>query len=88
MYDLLSFLKAFKYEWKSTIIKEILIWDKKIQQFVNEFWTSKQRQSNSLHEISYRACFKAELPRFFIESLTNIGDIVYDPFSWRWTTAI
>src|SRR5687767_4240544 len=23
--------------------------------FVNEFWTAKQRQANSLHEISYRA---------------------------------
>src|SRR5258708_15158534 len=35
--------------------------------FVNEFWTAKQRQAHSLHEVSYRACFKPQLPRFFIE---------------------
>ncbi len=34
--------------------------------FTNEFWTSKQRAAHSLHEISYRACFKPQLPRFFI----------------------
>ena len=38
---------------------------------VNEFWTAKQRQAHSLHEISYRACFKPQLPRFFIERLTE-----------------
>ena len=31
--------------------------------FVNEFWTSKQRAAHSLHEVSYRACFKPQLPR-------------------------
>src|SRR5882762_8623590 len=56
--------------------------------FVNEFWTSKQRDAHSLHEVSYRACFKPQLPRFFIERLTQPGDIVYDPFSGRGTTAI
>ncbi len=54
--------------------------------FVNEFWTARQRQANSLHEISYRACFKPQLPRFFIERLTIPGDIVYDPFMGRGTT--
>src|ERR1043166_2052604 len=39
--------------------------------FVNEFWTSKQRAASSLHEISYRACFKPQLPRFFIERLKS-----------------
>lgn len=53
-----------------------------------EFWTSKQRQSSSIHEISYRACFKAQLPAFFIERFTREGDIVYDPFSGRGTTVI
>ena len=33
----------------------------------NEYWTSGQRQAHSLHEISYRACYKPQLPRFFIE---------------------
>ena len=37
-----------------------------IPRFINEFWTPRQRQNNPIHEISYRACFKAELPRFFI----------------------
>ncbi len=56
--------------------------------FVNEFWTAKQRAANRLHEVSYRACFKPQLPRFFIERLTNPGEIVYDPFMGRGTTLI
>ncbi|MFZ2073812.1 MAG: DNA methyltransferase [Methanoregula sp.] len=60
----------------------------RIRQYTGEFWTSRQRQASSLHEISYRACFKAQLPRFFIDLLTQPGDIVYDPFSGRGTTAI
>src|ERR1700722_16633599 len=56
--------------------------------FVNEFWTSKQRAANSLHEISYRACFKPQLPRFFIERLTRPGEVVYDPFMGRGTTLL
>ncbi len=56
--------------------------------FVNEFWTAKQRAAHSLHEISYRACFKPQLPRFFIERLTTPGDHVYDPFMGRGTTLI
>ena len=56
--------------------------------YTNEFWTSKQRQACSVHEVSYRACFKPQLPRFFIEMLTDPGDIVYDPFTGRGTTII
>jgi hypothetical protein len=56
--------------------------------FTNEFWTSKQRAASSLHEVSYRACFKPQLPRFFIERLTRPGDVVYDPFMGRGTTLI
>lgn len=56
--------------------------------FVNEFWTAKQRQAHSLHEVSYRACFKPQLPRFFIERLTQPGDVVYDPFMGRGTTLV
>jgi hypothetical protein len=37
-----------------------------VSYFVNEFWTSGQRQAHALHEISYRACFKPQLPEFFI----------------------
>jgi SAM-dependent methyltransferase len=53
-----------------------------------EFWTSKQRQASNLHEISYRACYKPQLPRHFIERLTRPGDRVYDPFSGRGTTLL
>jgi len=56
--------------------------------FINEFWTAKQRQASSLHEVSYRACFKPQLPRFFIERLTQPGDVVYDPFMGRGTTPV
>jgi hypothetical protein len=59
-----------------------------VNRYVGEFWTSKQRQSASIHEVSYRACFKAELPRFFIEWLTEKDDVVYDPFSGRCTTVL
>ncbi|MEO1767782.1 DNA methyltransferase [Thiobacter aerophilum] len=53
-----------------------------------ELWTSRQRQGNSLHEVSYRACFKPQLPHFFIARLTQPGERVFDPFSGRGTTAI
>src|SRR4051794_9797893 len=55
---------------------------------INEFWTSGQRRSHSLHEISYRACFKAQLPEFFIERLTKPEDGIYDPFMGRGTTPV
>ncbi|MEW6360582.1 MAG: DNA methyltransferase [Acidobacteriota bacterium] len=55
---------------------------------IGEFWTAKQRQAASIHELAYRACFKAQLPNFFITKFTNKGDIVYDPFSGRGTTVI
>lgn len=53
-----------------------------------EFWTSGQRQAHNLHEVSYRACFKPQLPRYFISRLTDPGDRVLDPFSGRGTTVI
>ncbi len=56
--------------------------------YTNEFWTSKQRAGHALHEISYRACFKPQLPRFFIERLTQPGELVYDPFLGRGTTVL
>jgi hypothetical protein len=56
--------------------------------FVNEFWTARQRAAHSLHEVSYRACFKPQLPRFFIERLTAPGEVVYDPFMGRGTTLL
>ena len=53
-----------------------------------ELWTSRQRQASPIHEISYRACFKPQLPAYFIDRLTRDGDVVYDPFSGRGTTAV
>jgi hypothetical protein len=61
---------------------------REVPAFVNEFWTAQQRQANSLHEVSYRACFKPQLPRFFIERLTQPGGVVYDPFMGRGTTPV
>ncbi|HEY1931120.1 MAG TPA: DNA methyltransferase [Acetobacteraceae bacterium] len=55
---------------------------------INEFWTSAQRQAHSIHELSYRACFKPQLPAFFIEYLTKPGDPVHDPFMGRGTTPV
>lgn len=54
--------------------------------FVNEFWTARQRQANSLHEISYRACFKPQLPRFFIERLAKPGNIREYVLNENWLT--
>lgn len=56
--------------------------------FTGEFWTSAQRAAARLHEISYRACFKPALPRYFISRLTQPGARVYDPFLGRGTTAL
>jgi len=60
----------------------------KISYQIGELWTSKQRQANRIHEISYRACFKPQLPAYFIERFTDKGDVVYDPFMGRGTTPV
>lgn len=71
-----------------TLIENVSIGRSIVKRFTNEFWTSGQRQSHSLHEISYRACFKAELPRFFIQLLSDPGALIYDPFMGRGTTLL
>ena len=73
---------------QKTEIDSVQISSKSYKRFSNEFWTAKQRQANNLHEISYRACYKPQLPRFFIDLLTKPGDVVYDPFAGRGTTLI
>jgi hypothetical protein len=91
-----NYLTNFVFEEKQdlfasdnkTVIEFLGIANKQFPIFINEYWTSKQRQSSSIHEISYRACFKAQLPSFFIQLLTQQGDIVYDPFAGRGTTII
>ncbi len=62
--------------------------DGAIPYLVNEFWTASQRQGHAIHEVSYRACFKPQLPAFFIDRLTQPGDAVYDPFMGRGTTPV
>ena len=59
-----------------------------VPRIANEFWTSRQRAAHSLHEVSYRACFKPQLPRFFIERFTEPGDWVFDPYMGRGTTLL
>ncbi len=60
-----------------------------VPRHVDEFWTSKQRQMNSLHySNSYRGCYKPELPEYFISRYTKEGDVVADPFGGRGTTIL
>lgn len=77
-------LAAFNEFGKETIVENI----DGIDYFINEFWTARQRQAHRLHEVSYRACFKPQLPAFFIDRLSDFGDIVYDPFMGRGTTPL
>lgn len=56
--------------------------------YEEELWTSRQRQANAIHEVSYRGCFKPQLPNYFLARLSAESDVVYDPFSGRGTTAI
>jgi len=77
-------LSQFRYRGVRTIVED----RGGIPFFFNEFWTARQRQGHAIHEISYRACFKSQLPEFFIDRLTNPLDVVYDPFMGRGTTPI
>ena len=77
-------LRAFKDFGTTTRVVE----EGGLTYFVNEFWTARQRQADRVHEISYRACFKPQLPAFFISRLTDYGDTVYDPFMGRGTTPL
>jgi len=78
-----TLLKDINFTYKEKIVDNI-----KLKYFIAEYWTSKQRQANNIHEISYRACFKPQLPRFFITRLSKEGDWIYDPFMGRGTTLI
>ncbi len=82
-------LAAFSWQGQPTAVSE-LEWgaDGPVPVFTNEFWTSQQRAAHSLHEISYRACFKPQLPAFFIDRLSLPGDVVFDPFAGRGTTLL
>jgi DNA modification methylase len=83
-----SYVRGFDEFGKRTISMQFFDGSIDLTVYINEFWTSKQRVAHSLHEISYRACFKPQLPRFFIQRLTKPGDAVYDPFMGRGTTLL
>lgn len=97
--DLERFLKDYRFSEcgqrltlsageKPTRLDRVQVGGTPVPRYSNEFWTSKQRKASSIHEVSYRACFKPQLPRFFIHLFTEPGDTVYDPFSGRGTTVL
>jgi hypothetical protein len=91
--DMEEQLRTFCEFKKQTLIEKVEFDDggdsnKSVPCYLNEFWTARQRQAHSLHEVSYRACFKPQLPAFFIDRLTQPGDVVYDPFMGRGTTLL
>jgi len=79
---------SFSEFGENTLVENKQICGQEVPFYVNEFWTSRQRAAHSLHEVSYRACFKPQLPKFFVERLTSEGDVVYDPFMGRGTTLL
>ena len=81
-------LSEFTLVQKKTSFGKLELGFENYTKFINEFWTARQRQANSIHEISYRACYKPQLPRFFIDVFTQSDDVVYDPFAGRGTTLI
>jgi DNA modification methylase len=82
--EILETIKKFTEFGTDTLLEQ----QEQVDYYINEFWTAKQRQASRLHEISYRACFKPQLPEFFIDNLTKAGDTVYDPFMGRGTTPL
>jgi len=79
---------SFREFGRPTIVEEFPDPSFKIPVYRNQFWESRQRAGSSLQEVPYRACFKPELPRFFISRLSQNGDRNYDPFMGRGTTLI
>jgi hypothetical protein len=97
--DIDSYIREFTFHEKrdlfnldsnvgKTRVEKELVNGIHVNRYINEFWTSRQRQASALHEIAYRACFKPQLPKFFMQLFTNKDDLVYDPFVGRGTTAI
>lgn len=87
------FEQAELFETKASALPEyieerVVLGNLNIKKITGEFWTSKQRQASSLQEISYRACFKPQLPNYFINKYTKKNEVVYDPFGGRGTTVV
>ncbi len=81
-------VRTFAAFGTATVCGELAVDGRRVPVFTNEFWTSAQREGHSLHEVSYRACFKPSLPAFFVERLSAPGDLVLDPFMGRGTTPL
>ena len=93
MCDFTQDLRSFRESGKKTQVAEILAATFGgeplcVPTYANEFWPRNQRDNHSLHGISYRPWFNPQLPRFFIQRLTQPGDVVYDPFMGRGTTLL
>ena len=86
--DLHNDLRTFNGFARDTVQDLLPLGDSMVLVYQNEYWTAKQRAGHSLHEVSYRACYKPQLPEFFIKRFTKPGDVVYDPFLGRGTTLI
>jgi DNA modification methylase len=79
---------SMKGSSRKSTVEDWVFGERAYKKYINEFWTAKQRDASSLHEISYRACFKPQLPRFFIQLLSQPSEVIYDPFAGRGTTAL
>ena len=86
--DLAAELRTFDAFGARSLVGDLVVEGHRVATFTNEFWTAAQREGHSLHEVSYRACFKPSLPAFFIERLSAPGDRVFDPFMGRGTTVL
>lgn len=87
--ELIGALESFEWHGRRTGVSSIETpAGLPVPVLTNEFWTSKQRAASSLHEVSYRACFKPQLPAFFASRLTRPDDVVYDPFMGRGTSVL
>ena len=79
--ELLHHVRAFRWHHRVTAetVTTAALADGRsvdVPTLLNEFWTSRQRAAHSLHEVSYRACFKPQLPRFFVDRLTEPGAVI------------
>lgn len=54
----------------------------------SEYKQHSYREFSKIHQMTaYLAIFPPNLPHYFIDKFSNVGDLVFDPFSGRGTTA-
>ena len=54
----------------------------------SEYKQHSYREFSKIHQMTaYLAMFPPNLPHYFIDKFSNVGDLVFDPFSGRGTTA-